>query len=86
VAFETAIAEPDREGGSPRYRGVDIKDLVGHVSFGHVWGLLADNAFAPGLPPAQTYPIPVHSGDIRVETRRRAGPGADHDRGSRAER
>ena len=24
VAFETEIAEPDREGGSLRYRGVDI--------------------------------------------------------------
>src|SRR5262249_52012958 len=26
VAFETQIAEPDREGGSLRYRGVDIED------------------------------------------------------------
>src|SRR5216683_2485044 len=67
VAFETEIAEPDREGGSLRYRGVDIEELVGHVSFGHVWGLLVDNAFAPGLPPAEPYPIPVHSGDIRVD-------------------
>jgi citrate synthase len=31
VAVQTAIAEPDREGGSLRYRGVDIEDLVGHV-------------------------------------------------------
>src|SRR6266700_2171238 len=60
VAFETTIAEPDREGGSLRYRGVDIEELVGHVSFGHVWGLLVDNKFAPGLPPAEPYPIPVH--------------------------
>ena len=67
VAFETEIAEPDREGGSLRYRGVDIEELVGHVSYGHVWGLLVDNKFAPGLPPAEPYPIPVHSGDIRVD-------------------
>src|ERR1700688_1117307 len=67
VAFETEIAEPDKEGGSLRYRGVDIEELVGHVSYGHVWGLLVDNAFAPGLPPAEPYPIPVHSGDIRVD-------------------
>ena len=52
VAFETEIAEPDKEGGSLRYRGVDIEELVGHVSFGHVWGLLVDNAVNPGLPPA----------------------------------
>jgi citrate synthase len=67
IAFETEIAEPDKEGGALRYRGVDIEELVGHVSYGHVWGLLVDNAFAPGLPPAEPYPIPVHSGDIRVD-------------------
>src|SRR5215472_3832656 len=67
VAFETEIAEPDRAGGSLRYRGVDIEELVGHVSYGHVWGLLVYNAFEPGLPPAEPYPIPVHSGDIRVD-------------------
>ena len=67
VAFETEIAEPDKEGGSLRYRGVDIEELVGHVSYGHVWGLLVDNEFEPGLPPAEPYPIPVHSGDIRVD-------------------
>jgi citrate synthase len=67
VAFESEIAEPDREGGALRYRGVDITDLVGKVSFGNVWGLLVDNAFEPGLPPAEPYPLPVHSGDVRVD-------------------
>ena len=67
VAFETQIAEPNRKGGSLRYRGVDIEDLVGRVSFGNVWGLLVDNEFNPGLPPAEPYPIPVHSGDVRVD-------------------
>jgi citrate synthase len=67
IAFESEIAEPDKEGGSLRYRGVDIEELAGHISFGHVWGLLVDNAFTPGLPPAEPYPIPVHSGDIRVD-------------------
>ncbi len=67
IAFETQIAEPDRAGGSLRYRGVDIEELVGHVTYGHAWGLLVDNAFEPGLPPAEPYPIPVHSGDIRVD-------------------
>jgi citrate synthase len=67
VAFETEIAEPDREGSALRYRGVDIEELVGHVTYGHVWGLLVDNSFEPGLPPAEPYPIPVHSGDIRVD-------------------
>jgi citrate synthase len=67
IAFETEIAEPDREGNALRYRGVDIEDLVGRVPYGQVWGLLVDNAFDPGLPPAEPFPIPVHSGDIRVD-------------------
>ncbi len=67
VAFETEIAEPDREGSHLRYRGVDIEDLVGQVSFGQIWGLLVDNEFNPGLPPAEPFPIPVHSGDVRVD-------------------
>src|SRR5262245_46544989 len=66
-AFETSIAWPDMEGVALRSRGVDIEELVGHVTYGHVWGLLVDNAFEPGLPPAEPYPIPVHSGDIRVD-------------------
>ena len=67
IAFESEIAEPDKEGGSLRYRGVDIEELTGHVSFGYVWGLLVDNSFTPGLPPAEAFPLPVHSGDIRVD-------------------
>ena len=67
IAFETEIAEPDKEGGALRYRGVDIEDLVGRVTFGNVWGLLVDGKFNPGLPPAEPYPVPVHSGDVRVD-------------------
>jgi citrate synthase len=67
VAFETSIAEPDKEGGALRYRGVDIEDLIGRVSFANVWALLVDGEFGPGLPPAEPFPVPVHSGDIRVD-------------------
>lgn len=67
VAFETQIAEPDRDGGALRYRGVDVEELVGRVSFGNVWGLLVDGEFNPGIPPAEPFPIPIHSGDIRVD-------------------
>jgi len=52
VAFETEIAEPDREGGELRYRGVNIEDLVGKVPFEQVWGLLVDESLHPGLPAA----------------------------------
>ena len=67
IAFESKIAEPDKEGGALRYRGVDINDLVGRVPYGHVWGLLVDNEFNPGLPPAEPFPLPVHTGDVRVD-------------------
>src|ERR1700757_1948410 len=67
IAFETEIAEPDKEGGALRYRGVDIEELVGHVSFGHVWGLLVDNAFNPGLPSAGPDKLPARTGDVRVD-------------------
>ncbi|MFN2627360.1 MAG: citrate synthase 2 [Gaiellaceae bacterium] len=50
VAFETEIAEPDRDGGALRYRGVDIEELVGYVPFEQVWGLLVDESLEPGLP------------------------------------
>ncbi|WAL66313.1 citrate synthase 2 [Amycolatopsis cynarae] len=67
VAFRTEIAEPDRDGGALRYRGVDIEDLAGKVSFGDVWGLLVDGRFGHGLPPAEPFPLPVHTGDVRVD-------------------
>ena len=67
VAFHTEIAEPDRGGGALRYRGVDIEDLVDHVTFGDVWALLTDGRFGHGLPPAEPFPLPVHTGDVRVD-------------------
>jgi len=67
VAFETEIAEPDKEGSALRYRGVDIEEIVGRVPFEKIWGLLIDGSYEPGLPPAEPYPLQVHSGDIRVD-------------------
>ena len=67
VAFATEIAEPDKEGGALRYRGVDIEDLVGKVPYEQVWGLLVDGHFKPGLPPAEPHALTVRSGDHRVD-------------------
>ncbi len=67
VAFATEIAEPDKEGSALRYRGVDIEDIVGRVPFENVWGLLMDGAYTPGLPPAEAFNLPVHTGDVRVD-------------------
>jgi citrate synthase len=67
VAFATEIAEPDREGGALRYRGVDIEDLVGQVAYEKVWGLLVDGSFEPGLPPAAPHALTVRTEDPRVD-------------------
>ena len=67
VAFATEIAEPDKAGSALRYRGIDIEELVGTVPFEHVWGLLVDGEFEPGLPPAEPHPLSVRSGDPRVD-------------------
>lgn len=67
VAFESEIAEPDKEGSALRYRGVDIEDLVGKVTYANVWGLLVDNAFEPGLPLENPPILPIHTGDVRVD-------------------
>ena len=85
VAFETEIAEPDREGGSLRYRGVDIEELVGDYRFEQVWGLLVDERFEPGLPAAEPYEgggltgnTPADLQAVTARCRRRVGaPEAD---------
>jgi citrate synthase len=67
IAFRTEIAEPDKEGGALRYRGVNIEDLVGKVPFEKVWGLLVDGSYEPGLPPAEPHPLSVRTGDPRAD-------------------
>ena len=54
VAFETEIAEPDRDGGSLRYRGVDIEELVGSVPVRAACGASSSTRRRePGLPPVR---------------------------------
>jgi citrate synthase len=67
VAFETEIAEPDREGGALRYRGVDIEELVGAYTFEQVWGLLVDERFEPGLPAAEPREYTGLTGDAPAD-------------------
>jgi citrate synthase len=67
IAFATEIAEPDRDGGALRYRGVDIEELVGSVPYERVWGLLVDGAFKPGLALGEQIELPLRTGDVRVD-------------------
>ncbi len=67
IAFETEIAEPDREGSALRYRGVDIEELVGRHPFEKVWGLLVDGSFEPGMPRAERIELQDPSGSVMAD-------------------
>jgi citrate synthase len=77
VAVETEIAEPDREGGSLRYRGIDIEELVGHVPYEKVWGLLVDDDINSAMPAPEPYePVGLTGNapsDLQTETARLSG-------------
>jgi citrate synthase len=77
VAVQTEIAEPDREGGSLRYRGIDIEELVGHVPYERVWGLLVDDDINSAMPDPEPYEPPALTGnapsDLQTETARLSG-------------
>ena len=73
VAVETEIAEPDREGGVLRYRGVDITELVGNYPYENVWGLLVDNDLSVTMPEPEHEPVGLtEAPDLQAET---AAPG-----------
>ena len=67
VAFETEIAEPDKEGSALRYRGIDIEELVGVKPYEQVWGLLVDDSFEPGMPEAEPHRPRYLSGDAAAD-------------------
>jgi citrate synthase len=77
VAVETEIAEPDRDGGQLRYRGVDIEELVGNVPYERVWGLLVDDDLESVMPEPEPYePVGLTGdapADLQAETARLAG-------------
>ncbi|MBA2294177.1 MAG: citrate synthase 2 [Actinobacteria bacterium] len=77
VAVETEIAEPDREGGALRYRGIDIEELVGHYPYESVWGLLVDDDLDSKMPDPEPYEPARLTGnapaDLQAETARLAG-------------
>jgi citrate synthase len=77
IAVETEIAEPDRDGGSLRYRGIDIEELVGHYPYENVWGLLVDDDLESKMPDPEPYEPARLTGnapaDLQAETARLAG-------------
>ena len=68
LAFASEIAEPDRDGGALRYRGIDVEELVGTVPFEGVWGLLVDGRPDRPLAPAGTHPLGYRTGEAWNES------------------
>ena len=77
VAVETEIMEPDKEGGTLRYRGVDVEPLIGKVPYENVWGLLVDDDLNSKMPDAEPYEPAGLTGrapaDLQAETARMSG-------------
>jgi len=77
VAVETEIMEPDREGGTLRYRGVDVEPLVGRYPYEHIWGLLVDDDIESAMPEPEPYePVGLTGNapaDLQAQTARLAG-------------
>ena len=57
VAFATEIAEPDREGGALRYRGVRHRGARRPRAVRAGLGPAGRRPFEPGLPPADPHPL-----------------------------
>jgi citrate synthase len=77
VAVETEIMEPDREGGTLRYRGIDVEPLIGKVHYENVWGLLVDDDIDSTMPDPEPYEASGLTGrapsDLQHETARMSG-------------
>jgi len=77
VAVETEIMEPDREGGTLRYRGVDVEPLIGRYPYENVWGLLVDDDINSRMPDPEPYQPEGLTGnapaDLQAQTARLSG-------------
>ncbi len=77
VAVETEIMEPDREGGTLRYRGVDVEPLIGKYPYENIWGLLVDDDLDSVMPAPEPYdPVGLTGrapADLQSQTARLSG-------------
>ncbi len=64
---ETPISHVDATTGTLTYRGRDVATLIAREPYECVWGLLVDGDLHPALPPAEPFPLPARTGDLRVD-------------------
>ena len=69
--------EPDREGGTLRYRGVDVEPLIGKYPYENIWGLLVDDDITSVMPAPEPYqPVGLTGrapSDLQAQTARLSG-------------
>lgn len=53
--------------GTHTYRGIGADHAILTRSFESVWALLVDGETGPPLPPAEEFPLPIRTGDHRVD-------------------
>ncbi len=49
------------------YRGLPVAEAIEHWAFESIWGLLVDGSADSPLPGAEDFPLPVDTGDHRVD-------------------
>lgn len=69
----SAMGEGQRDAGAAQpfgahsYRGVGVDEAILHWNFESVWALLVDGESGSPLPPAEEFPLPIRTGDHRVD-------------------
>lgn len=53
--------------GAHSYRGLAVDEAIRAWSFESVWALLVDGEVGSPLPPAEAFPLPIRTGDHRVD-------------------
>jgi citrate synthase len=67
LAPRPGISRIDVSTGELRYRDRAVGELIGHEPFESVWGLLVDGHLHPALPAPEPFPLPIRTGDLRVD-------------------
>jgi len=61
------VSDGEGPSGAHSYRGLAVEEAIRAWSFESVWALLVDGEVGSPLPPAEAFPLPIRTGDHRVD-------------------